>query len=146
MSSSPHVAWLRLSPTSGQNVGVSSLSFVADLGIEGDRHAKPDSRNQVLLMDTETLDVLELGPGDIRENVATTGIDLASLNEGDRVRIGAEVEVVISHPCEPCYKMDILRPGLQEEIRGRRGMLATVSVGGVAIAGDPISLTTAAEA
>ena len=146
MSSNPHVAWLRLSPQSGQNVGVSSLNFVADLGIEGDRHANPDSRNQVLLMDTETLDVLELGPGDIRENVATTGIDLTALNEGDRLRIGEQVEVVISHPCDPCYKMDILRPGLQEDIRGRRGMLATVSAGGVAVAGDPITLTPAAEA
>lgn len=146
MSSSPHVAWLRLSPRPGENVDVSSLSFVADMGIEGDRHANPDSRNQVLLMDTETLDVLELGPGDIRENVATTGMDLAALNEGDRLRIGAEVEVVISHPCEPCYKMDILRPGLQEDIRGRRGMLAVVGTGGVVVAGDPISLASATEA
>ena len=146
MSTTAHVAWLRLSPRSGQNVDVSSLSFIADLGIEGDRHAQPDSRNQVLLMDTETLDVLELGPGDIRENVATTGVDLASLSEGDRLRIGAEVEVVISHPCDPCSKMDALRPGLQEEIRGRRGMLSTVSAGGVAVAGDPITVTTAAEA
>jgi len=96
-------------------------------------------------MDTETLDVLELGPGDIRENVATTGMDLAALNEGDRLRIGAEVEVVISHPCEPCYKMDILRPGLQEDIRGRRGMLAVVSAGGVVVAGDPISLASVTE-
>ena len=72
MSSTAHVAWLRLSPRSGQNLDVSSLSFVADLGIEGDRHAKPDTRNQVLLMDTETLDALELAPGDIRENVATS--------------------------------------------------------------------------
>ena len=82
MSSSPHVAWLRLSPRPGENVDVSSLSFVADLGIEGDRHANPDSRNQVLLMDTETLDVLELGPGDIRENVATTGIDSRRVERG----------------------------------------------------------------
>ena len=102
MSSAAHVAWLRLSPRSGQNLDVSSLSFVADLGIEGDRHAKPDTRNQVLLMDTETLDALELAPGDIRENVATRGIDLASLREGDRLGIGAEAEVVISHPCDPC--------------------------------------------
>ena len=146
MSSTAHVAWLRLSPRSGQNVGVNSLSFVADIGIEGDRHAKPDTRNQVLLMDTETLDALDLAPGDIRENVATSGIDLASLREGDRLRIGAEAEVVISHPCDPCSKMDALRPGLQEDIRGRRGMLGTVSASGVAVAGDPITVTAAAEA
>ena len=146
MSSTAHVAWLRLSPRSGQNLDVSSLSFVADVGIEGDRHAKPDTRNQVLLMDTETLDALELAPGDIRENVATRGIDLASLREGERLRIGAEAEVVISHPCDPCSKMDALRPGLQEEIRGRRGMLANVSASGVVVAGDPITFTAAAEA
>jgi hypothetical protein len=34
--------------------------FVADLGLEGCRHAKPKSRRQVLLMEEETLAALGL--------------------------------------------------------------------------------------
>ncbi len=143
MSTLAHVAWLRLSPQPGQNVSVSSLSFVANEGIEGDRHAKPNSRSQVLLMDVETLDALRLSSGDVSENVATRGIDVASLVEGDQIRIGSEVQLVISHPCDPCKKMEALRPGLQAELEGRRGMLATVADGGVVLPGDPITVTAA---
>ncbi len=138
MSTSAHVAWLRLSPQPGENVAVNSLNFVAGEGIEGDRHAKPDSRNQVLLMDVETLDALDLSPGDVRENVATRGIDIAALVEGDQIQLGSEARVVVSHPCDPCAKMEALRPGLQADLEGRRGMLATVAEGGVVLSGDPI--------
>ena len=142
MSIPSHVAWLRLSPRPGQNVGVSSLSFVANEGIEGDRHAKPYARNQVLFIDVETLDLLDLSPGDVRENVATRGIDVASLAEGDHIQIGSEAQVVVSHPCDPCHKMEALRPGLQAELEGRRGMLATVVTGGVVSLGDPVIVTS----
>lgn len=120
---------------------MSSLNLIDGLGIEGDRHARPEKRNQVLVMDVETLDEFGLRAGDIRENIATRGLDVATLVEGDRLRFGVDAEVLISHPCAPCYKMDALRPGLQQEIKGRRGMLAVVTHGGVVLPGDVIEVT-----
>ena len=119
---------------------MSSLNLIKGLGIEGDRHARPDKRNQVLVMDVETLDHFELRAGDIRENIATRGLDVANLTEGDRLRFGTDAEVLISHPCAPCYKMDILRPGLQDDLRGRRGMLGVVTGGGVVLPGDVVEV------
>ena len=140
MSLPPHVAWVRVSPRPGRNEEMSSLNLIDGLGIEGDRHARPGKRNQVLVMDVETLDQFELKAGDIRENIATRGLDIANLDEGDRLRFGVDAEVLISHPCAPCYKMDALRLGLQQELKGRRGMLAVVSRGGVVLPGDVIEL------
>ncbi len=140
MSLPPHVAWVRVSPKPSRNEEMSSVNLIEGLGIEGDRHARPEKRNQVLVMDVETLDRLQLRAGDIRENIATRGVDVADLAEGDRLRFGVDAEVLISHPCAPCYKMDVLRPGLQEELRGRRGMLGVVTRGGVVLPGDLVEL------
>ena len=141
MSLPPHVAWVRVSPRPGRNEEMSSLNLIEGLGIEGDRHARAEKRNQVLVMDVETLDEFGLRAGDIRENIATRGLDVADLAEGDKLRFGVDAEVLISHPCAPCYKMDALRPGLQGEIKGRRGMLAIVTHGGVVLPGDVIQVT-----
>ncbi len=140
MGVNPHVAWVRVSPEPGRNVPVASLNLIENLGIEGDRHAKPGGRSQVLIMDTETLDALDLRAGDVRENIATQGLDSASLEEGDRLRLGPDAELVVSHPCDPCSKMDALRDGLQEQLRGRRGMLAVVVRSGVVTPGDTIAV------
>ncbi len=140
MSLPPHVAWVRVSPKPGRNEEMSSLNLIEGLGIEGDRHARPEKRNQILVMDVETLDRFQLRAGDIRENIATRGVDVANLAEGDRLRFGVDAEVLISHPCAPCYKMDIVRPGLQEDLRGRRGMLGVVTRGGVVLPGDLVEL------
>jgi MOSC domain-containing protein YiiM len=135
------VAWVRISPQSGQSHDVASLNLVEGRGIEGDRHAKPNKRNQVLLIERETLEEFDLQPGDVRENIATRGVELMRLREGDRLRIGPDVELVASHACPPCGKMDALRDGLRQALEGRRGMLATVAGGGVITPGDAITIT-----
>jgi MOSC domain-containing protein YiiM len=58
---------------------------------------------------------------------------------GQRLRIGeALLEVTI--PCAPCKRMDDIRPGLQEELRGRRGMLCRVVECGAIRVGDSVEL------
>lgn len=117
--------------------------FVADLGLEGCRHARARSRRQVLLIEQETLGQLGLAPGAVKENVTTRGIDLSSLTRDSRLRLGDEVELWITGPCTPCGRMDEIQDGLQEEIRGRRGVLAWVKRGGVVRVGDPIVVVEA---
>ena len=115
---------------------VPRVQALANTGLEGDRHAKHGSRRQVLLMPTEILDQLGLEPGDVREQVTVRGLDLDALAAGTRLRVGgALLEVGI--PCQPCERMNKIRPGLRETLAGRRGrFVSVVETGGFAV-GDP---------
>jgi MOSC domain-containing protein YiiM len=108
-----------------------------DVGLEGCAHARPQGKRQVLLMDRETLDLFELAPGIVRENVTTEGLDVNGLAIGQRLQIG-EVELLVSAVCDPCEQIEALRPGLQVEMQGRRGMLCQVVRGGLLRRGDEI--------
>jgi hypothetical protein len=122
---------------------VERASFLAGQGIEGDRHCTPTAERrgfQVLLIEAETLNSLDLSPGAVRENVTTAGIDLSALPAGSRLSMGSQVVLQISKPCAPCSRMDEVRPGLQEELEGRRGMLASVEAGGSVHIGDTTRL------
>ena len=109
----------------------------AHWGIQGDAHARPDSSRQVLLMDLETLEALALWPGAVRENITLQGLPLQQLRPGDRLQIG-EALLEITKPCTPCARMDEIRPGLQEALRGRRGVLARVLQSGWIRRGDRV--------
>ena len=110
-----------------------------DVGLEGCAHARPQGRRQVLLMDRETLDVFELAPGIVRENVTTEGVDVNGLAMGQRLQIG-EVELQVSAVCDPCEQIEALRPELQAAMQGRRGMLCKVVRGGILRRGDEIAV------
>lgn len=110
---------------------------VEDRGFAGCVHARPGGRRQVLLMDMETLEELGVAPGAAKENITTRGIELPALKTGERLRIGrALLEVTMR--CDPCNRMNEIRPGLKEELRGRRGMLFRVVEGGRIRVGDAI--------
>ena len=108
-----------------------------DVGLEGCMHARPQGKRQVLLVDRETLDIFELAPGIVRENVTTEGLDVNGLAIGQRLQIG-EVELRVSAVCDPCEQIEALRPGLQAAMQGRRGMLCKVVRGGLLRPGDEI--------
>jgi MOSC domain-containing protein YiiM len=118
---------------------VESVAAIADRGFEGCIHGRPGSRRQVLLMDRETLEALEVGPGAVKENVTTHGLDLKTLTKGQRLRVGSAL-LEVSVACHPCHLMDEIRPGLQEALRGRRGMLCRVVESGLVRQGDPIEV------
>lgn len=111
---------------------------VADFGLEDDRHARTGHRRQVLLIEQETLETLGLEAGVVKENVTTRGIDLMSLAPGQRLRLGPDVVLEITGACHPCDRMDEIRPGLQAELEGRRGMNSRVIAGGLISPGDPV--------
>ena len=118
---------------------------VENVGLEGCAHARPQGKRQVLLMDRETLDVFELTPGIVRENVTTEGLDVNGLAIGQRLQIG-EVELQVSAVCDPCEQIEALRPGLQAAMQGRRGMLCKVVWGGLMKCGDEIVVVNRMEA
>ena len=116
-----------------------SLRAVADLGLEGDLHAKQGSTRQVLFMDEETLTAFGLSAGRVRENITTRGIELKTLAPGARLRVGGAV-FEITKSCTPCEFINDIRPGLRAAMEGQRGMLARVVEGGELRVGDAIEV------
>ena len=122
---------------------VSDANFITGQGMEGDRHLRSDGRRsnrQVLIMDSETLSHFDLLPGQVRENVTVAGLDFSSISAGDKVSLGGDVILEITGDCEPCARMDELRPGLKDEIDGKRGLLAFVEKGGVVSVGAEVGV------
>lgn len=122
---------------------VNDANFITGQGMEGDRHLRSDGRRsnrQVLIMDSETLSYFDLLPGQVRENVTVAGLDFSSISAGDKVSLGGDVILEITGDCEPCARMDELRPGLKDEIDGKRGLLAFVEKGGLVSVGAEVGV------
>lgn len=117
---------------------------VEDFGFQGCAHTRPGRRRQVLLVDSETLDSMNLPPGIIRENITTTGLNVNGLSPGQRLQIGP-VQLEVSAVCTPCDQLEKVRPGLRRELWGRRGMLCRVIKGGIIHRGDSIHARAVAQ-
>jgi MOSC domain-containing protein YiiM len=115
---------------------------VENSGLEGCAHARPGGKRQVLLVDVETLRSMNLAPGILRENITTQGLDVNALQVGQKLCLGSTL-LEVSAVCEPCELMEAIRPGLQQELQGRRGMLCRVLGGGTLKPGDAIVLQAA---
>ena len=113
------------------------VAALQERGFEGCAHGRPGSKRQVLLVDRESLDALEIGPGMIRENITTEGLNVNGLLLGTSLRVG-EALLEVTMACTPCGQIEGLRPGLRKAIRGRRGMLCRIVKGGIIRQGDPI--------
>ena len=119
---------------------VQQATALSNQGLEGDRSCKPGALRQVLVMDKETLGNFDLRPGQIKENITTTGLDLSQTEKGQVLFIGDQVTMEFVGECEPCEAMDAIRQGLQESLNHRRGMLAVVLNGGPIKVGDSVRI------
>lgn len=110
---------------------------VIEDGIEGCAHRRPNKRS-VLFVAAEDLDAVGVEPGTIKENFTVRGADVMTWPLGQRIEIG-EAEFEIAMVCDPCHLMEEIRPGLQAELEGRRGMLARVVRTGEVSIGDAVT-------
>jgi MOSC domain-containing protein YiiM len=115
------------------------VAVIENYGLEGDRGTREGRKRQVLLVPNEVLQALDLQPGQVRENLTTQGIDLMALEVGSRIRVG-EVLLEMVEACDPCKRMEEIRPGLEAAMGGKRGMIARVLEGGQVRKGDPIEV------
>jgi hypothetical protein len=144
------------------------IELVEGHGVAGDCHAgstvqhlsrvrrdptQPNLR-QVHLIGAELLD--ELGsagyvvrPGDLGENIVTTGISLLDLPTGARLALGGEAVVEITGLRNPCLQIERFQTGLLAQVVGRdphgdierrAGVMGVVVVGGSVRGGDPIAV------
>jgi MOSC domain-containing protein YiiM len=131
--------WVSPEKGSGRMDGRDTVRAIAGHGLEGCAHARPGTKREVLFASREHLDALGIEPGRIRENFTVEGADVHEWPIGQQVRIG-EALFEIAMVCDPCIKMEAIRPGLQAELEDRRGMLARVLESGDVAAGDQIEL------
>lgn len=115
-----------------------NMKVVANEGIKGDYHFGKTKSRQVLLIDDRSLMNFGLKPGQIRENITISGMDIHGLSAGQRLDIG-EATLEITGHCQPCSRMDELVPGLQVKINKRRGMLCKVIKTGIINIGDSVA-------
>ena len=136
-----HVSGLWTSPAkgSGRMDARDRVEAIEEHGLDGCAHARPGTKRQVLFASTAHLAALGRAAGRIRENFTVEGDDVHTWPVGQRLRIG-DAEFEITMVCDPCHKMDEIRPGLQAELDGKRGMLARVVRTGEVAAGDPVEL------
>lgn len=109
----------------------------AGVGIDGDCHANPLSPRQVLLVSAGTYEFCAVAPGSLRENMLV-GVDELRLSSGSCLRVGPDAVLRISFQCEPCGRLNLVRPNLARDIRDRRGYLARVVRDGLVKPGDQI--------
>jgi MOSC domain-containing protein YiiM len=107
------------------------IRLLAGLGVADDGHmgetvkhrsrvrkdpTQPNLR-QVHLMHAELFDELRtrgyfVKPGDLGENITTSGIDLLALPTGTRLHLGASAVVEITGLRNPCIQLDTFQKGL----------------------------------
>jgi MOSC domain-containing protein YiiM len=147
------VASLHLHPeTGGEPLStVDAVDVVEEKGIVGNgryfgrikKETGEPSRRQVSLIEREQIAAhasalgAAIGPGAVRSNIETSGIDLVAL-VGKHVRIGT-AELFLYDTRDPCGKMDAVAQGLRERMEnGKQGVMARVTKSGTIRIGDAI--------
>ena len=131
-----HIARVKGTPSDP----VQEATAISGLGLEGDRSAYEGNQRQVLLVDKKILDDAGLNPGQVKENITVSGLDLSDAKIGQVFSIGNAVSLEVVGDCEACSKMDAIRMGLKDSLDGKRGTLAKVLNGGAIKIGDTISV------
>ncbi|MBX3619008.1 MAG: MOSC domain-containing protein [Rhizobacter sp.] len=144
------------------------IKLLAGLGVEGDAHCgvtvrhrsrvakdptQPNLR-QVHLIHEELFDELsaqgfEVQPGEIGENITTSGIDLLALPTGAELHIGQAAAVRLTGLRNPCEQLNQFQTGLTAAVLGRTpdgklvrkaGVMGVVIAGGTVRPGDSIAI------
>jgi molybdopterin adenylyltransferase len=124
---------------------VDSAVFRPDHGIEGDAHAGPWHR-QVSVLAAEDIETVrreglpELTWGDFAENLILSGLDLASLGLGSRLRLGRDAVLSITQIGKACHSPCRIYQVTGDCIMPRAGLFARVEVGGSVRTGDPVEI------
>lgn len=144
------------------------IDLVEGLGVRGDAHSgvtvkhrsrvrkDPDQPNlrQVHLIHHELFDQLasaghRVAPGDLGENITTSGVDLLALPVGTRLSVGDEVVLTVTGLRNPCHQIEEFQDGLLKQVVGKddagevvrlTGVMSIVSRGGTVRPGDPIGV------
>ena len=163
-----HVSSVSLSAAHAFSKDPVSALLIAGFGVVGDAHAgrtvqhrsrvladptQPNLR-QVHLIHEELFELLRnesftVTPGQLGENITTSGLYLLALPTGTRLSIGAEVVLEVTGLRNPCAQLDGLQKGLLKAVLDKgadghlfrkAGVMSAVLNSGVVRPGDEIEL------
>ncbi|NBE93394.1 MOSC domain-containing protein [Nonomuraea sp. KC401] len=145
-----------------------SINLLAGHGVEGDVHAgttvkhrsrvaqdptQPNLRQVHLIHEELFAEVGEagyaVGPGELGENITTSGIDLLGLPVGTLLHVGEQAVVEVTGLRNPCVQIDRFQDGLLKQVVTRdeagnvvrkAGIMSVVRTGGVVRPGDAIEV------
>ncbi|WP_037569241.1 MOSC domain-containing protein [Phaeacidiphilus oryzae] len=149
------------------------IMLLAGLGVEGDVHAgvtvkhrsrvaqdptQPNLRQVHLIHEELFTEVgregFSVAPGELGENITTSGIDLLGLPVGTLLRIGGDAIVEVTGLRNPCLQIDNFQDGLLKRVVGRdeagnvvrkAGIMGVVRASGGVRPGDTIAVELPAE-
>jgi MOSC domain-containing protein YiiM len=118
--------------------------LVVEHGLEGDAHAEGGHR-QVSLLSLASIDkMVALGaavkPGDFAENLTVEGLEVMTLPVGTVLKVGADIELVITQIGKTCHKGCAIREQVGDCVMPREGVFARVTRGGEVKPGDAIEV------
>ena len=142
-----------------------AITLIGNWGVEGDAHAGATAQHlyvvkkdptranltQVHLIHEELFaelaDRFTVLPGELGENVTTSGVDLLALPLGTRIHLGADAVVELTGLRSPCSKINKYQGGLMKAlvekdddgcIVRKSGVMGIVIAGGVVAPGDAL--------
>jgi hypothetical protein len=144
------------------------IELIKNFGINGDAHAgmyvkhrsrvkkNPKQLNlrQVHLIPIELLNEMkqhryDLHPGDLGENITTSGIDLINLPLNSQINIGEEVVLEVKGLRDPCKQIEAFKEGLLKKmitkdadgnLIRKTGIMTIVLEGGIVKPNDKIEV------
>jgi MOSC domain-containing protein YiiM len=137
-----------------------SIRLLAGLGIEDDAHMGATVRHryrvrqnpslpnlcQVHLIHAELFDELRgkgfiVRPGELGENITTSGLDLLALPTGTRLHLGDDAIVEITGLRNPCVQIDQFQQGLMAATLARNAegkLIRKAGIMGIVISGGDV--------
>lgn len=144
------------------------IVLLEGLGVEGDAHlgttvqhqsrvakdpTEPNLRQVHLIQSELFADLATEGfavePGQLGENITTSGLDLLALPRGTVLHLGTDAVVELTGLRSPCWQIDMLEKGLLKTVLGRdddgeivlrAGVMGIVVRGGTVKPGDAVTV------
>ena len=120
-----------------------AITLLKEHGVEGDAHASSTWHRQVSLLSMASIERMreqgvEVGPGDLAENITVDGFEVHTLPVGTRLKVGRDVLLEISQIGKECHTGCAIQKRTGKCIMPTEGVFARVITGGTVRPGDTI--------
>ena len=133
-------------PTPGAytRLPLQEAQLIAGYGIENDGKGGSEGR-QLNIMAAETMRALadegfHTAAGQLGEQIVIADLDVNSLPQGARLKIGATACIEVTIPRTGCNRFAAYQGISEHQAAGRLGVMAKVLTGGPIRVGDPVTL------